>query len=880
MSERELNRVIAEIRSEQLDDGVVREAARRVYSRLFDTASHSDTVEKITVGKIKGCSDFQALMPAYLGHTLSSARSLLLEDHMLRCVECRDAFRATGTHGVKSLQSIADQNLQRRPHRIPMAKWALAASLAAGIAVGLTGWLNGYLPWQHAVRATVLSVEGRLYQVSDLGSSLVAVGSIITNAKDLRTAKGSSAILRLANGAQLEVGERSDVSVSRGWRGTTVNLENGRMIVQASETHPGVFYVATDDLVIPIRSAVLSVNRGTKGSRVAVAKGLARVEQGHQAFELRGGQQMVTSDRLSDVPIATEFAWSKNAGSYLALLAEFSTLQKQVESIASSGPRYSSDLAKYVPEDSVIYAAIPNVGGTIEEAKRLFDDRLGQSEVLRDWWTHQPASDASHFDQIVNQISSISKYLGDEVVFSVSLSAAHRYHGAVILAEIRQPGLKEYLEQNIPATGGFRIVGDTSTPAAANGQLLVSLSNNLLVATTDPVELRRVSEIIQNPSSGGFVHSPFFQRIQKSYSAGAGYLLSIDMEQIVSKSVDNASRQIPPGMNNVQYAVLERRDVEGRTETRAALSFAGSRQGIASWLAAPGAMGSLDFVSPDASFATSFTLRNPRSLMEELISSASKADGRFTQELNNFESHTGINLLDDFAAPLGSDVTFAIDGPLLPVPAWKLALEVYDPAHLQQTISTFVDRFNEQSSGDRGKLLLKNEQVNSRTFYSLQVDGRPAMAVYYTFVDGYLLAGNSEADLLTAIQNRKSGHTLTRSSSFRAQLPDDGYTNFSGIVYHNMAASLAPIAGQLKAAGSLPPSQQQAISTLLANAAPGLICVYGEPDRIVVASRGGFFGFDLATLARVQQGRSLLPILALAGRAASPEIFSRQQQRR
>ena len=60
-------------------------------------------------------------------------------------------------------------------------------------------------------------------------------------------------------------------------------------------------------------------------------------------------------------------------------MAEFSTLQKQIESIPSSGPRYSSDLAKYVPENSVIYAAIPNVGGTIEEAKRLFDDRLDVS---------------------------------------------------------------------------------------------------------------------------------------------------------------------------------------------------------------------------------------------------------------------------------------------------------------------------------------------------------------------------------------------------------------------------------------------------------------------------------------------------------------------
>jgi hypothetical protein len=873
MSQRELDRAVREIRNEEIDEKSVREAARRVYSQLFDSVSHSDTVDRI-----KGCADFQTLIPAYLAHTLAPARSLLLEDHTSRCVECRRVLQELRGGVGREIPWSRRQVTGRTRRPVSMTKWALAASLAIGVAVGLTGWMNGFLPWQHAVRATVLNVEGRLYQVSDAGSALVAAGSVITNSQDLRTAKGSRALLRLASGAQLELGERSDVSVSRGWRGTTVSLEDGRMIVQASETHPGVFYVATDDVFIPVRSAVLAVNRGTKGSRVAVAKGSLHVEQGRRSFLLRAGQQMTTDERLATVPTANEFAWSKNAGSYLALLGEFSTIKKEIDSIAPAGPRYSSELAKYVPEDTVIYAAIPNVGGTITEAKRLFDDRLAQSPVLRDWWGQRSPSDASHFDQLVEQIGSISSYLGDEIVFSISSAGPHRYHGAVMLAKVSQPGLKEYLEQNNVMTPGLHIVDDPLKPLGATKGLLVwfnnvsgnnASGNNTLVATADPAELQRVAQTVQNPNSGQFAQSAFFQRIQQSYGAGAGYLLSIDMEQIVSNSVVNASQHMPPGMNNVQYAVLERRDIQGRTETRAALSFAGSRQGVASWLAAPGAMGSLDFVSPDASFATSFILRNPRSLLAELIGYLSAGNSRFTQELNNFESHTGVNLLDDLAAPLGSDVTFAIDGPLLPLPAWKLALEVYDPAHLQQSVSTLVDRFNQQEPGDAGKLLLKTDQVNSRTFHSLRLDRNPNLAAYYTFVDGYLLAGSSEADLLKAIQDRQSGHTLAKSPSFRAQLPDDGYTNFSGIVYHNLGISLAPLANQLKASGSLPASQQQAIGALLTNTAPGLICIYGEPDRIVASSRSGFLGFDLGTLAGIERGQPLLPPLMAAARIAA-----------
>jgi len=249
-------------------------------------------------------------------------------------------------------------------------------------------------------------------------------------------------------------------------------------------------------------------------------------------------------------------------------------------------------------------------------------------------------------------------------------------------------------------------------------------------------------------------------------------------------------------------------------------------------------------------------------MMQELIGLAGGADANFTKELDDFQAHAGVNLLDDVAAPLGSDVTFAIDGALVPIPAWKLIIEVNDPTHLQQTLTLFVQRFNQQAPATAGKLSLTNEQVNGRTFYSLSNDKAPALAAHYTFVDGYLLASSSEANVLTAIQNKQTGHILADSANFRAKLPADGYPNFSAMVYSNMGSSLGDLAKQLKTSPSSSSGPQQSLTALLTHGGSGLVCVYGEPDRIVAAARGSFLGFDLGTLVGIQQGQSLKTMIA------------------
>src|SRR5580658_811353 len=865
MSQHKLDQAIAEIRNEAVDDAVLRGSAKRVFARLFDSTIVSDRVDRIG-----GCADFRLLMKSYLNHTLSPARALLLEDHTHQCVSCRQALQRARA-GAPEAEVFETARVTKTNKARPVLAWALAASLAIGIGVGVVGARNGLLPGQHAVRAIVASVDGRLYRITEFGASVVEVGGVIMNADQLRTGKGSRAIIRLINGAQLELAERSDVSISRDWKGATVNVEQGQVIVAAAQRSQGSVYVSSGDLLIPVKEAVVAVDTGMKGSRVAVAQGSTRVQQGPKTTDVAAGQQLATDYRVAFVPIASQFSWSQNASSYALLLNEFSTLQKQFQSIPSPALRYSSNLAKYLPENIAIYAAIPNLGGTLTEAKQILDERLAHSNVLQEWWNQQSGTHAADLDRALTQLGSISQYLGDEMVLDVPSTGPHQYGKPLFLAEARKSGLAQYLEQNVPASAGLRIINGTSgIEVGATGQLFVRIDNNLVVASSDRAALQVVEKAISAASSPSpFIQTPFFSRIAKSYSAGAGYLLAADMEQIGARSVNTSNGPLA-GLNNVQYLVLERRDAGGSTETRASLSFAGGREGIASWLGSPGPMGSIGFVSPDATFAVAFVMKNPRTVATELVTFASGSNPQFLAQLNSFESQTGVSLVDDIAAPLGSDATFAIDGPLLPLPTWEFAVEVNDTDRLQGTITTVVSRYNQTPAPATGALQLSSDQVGQRTFYSLRSAKAPDLAAYYTFVDGYLLAAGSEATLSQAIQNRQAGYTLVSSPNFRNQLPTDQFTNFSAILYNNIGSKLGPIASQLETSGSLSASQQQAMAALATSSAPGLICAYGEPGEIIAATRGSFTGFNLGTLAGIQQGRPLMPLIASSALALRP----------
>jgi hypothetical protein len=163
-----------------------------------------------------------------------------------------------------------------------------------------------------------------------------------------------------------------------------------------------------------------------------------------------------------------------------------------------------------------------------------------------------------------------------------------------------------------------------------------------------------------------------------------------------------------------------------------------------------------------------------------------------------------------------------------------------------------VDAFNKLAGKD-GKctdcqLHLAKEESGGRTYYTLSTD-KFAYEVHYVFADGYLIAAPNRSLLTKSIQNRATGYMLSRSESFRQQLPRDGRINFSGLVYHNLGTALAPFAEQAGAISGVSPAQRDSIKALVSNTKPAVIYAYTEDDRITAATTSGFFGFDLSSFA-------------------------------
>jgi hypothetical protein len=834
-SEQILDQAIAGIRADEMDPAAIEQAAARVWSKVLQQAP-----------VLRTCDDFRALIPAYRSKQLPDAQVWLFEDHIHSCADCRNALELARSG------KIAEMKPRVKTHAAfaPQWKWAIAATLTIGIGIGAWRSRDSLLPVA-GPRGTVESVNGFLYRVSDTGSSSVVAGSELSEREEILTARGSSAMVRLADGSLVEMRERSGLSLSRKRSGITIRLARGSVIVQAAKQRTGRLYVATNDCLVSVKGTVFAVDSGTKGSRVAVLQGVVQVDESNQTKLLHPGEQLSTSAAMAPAPIKDEIAWSRNLNQHLALLGEFKAMQMQLEQMPGPGLRYSSVLLPLVPDGTVLYVAIPNIGGMVANAQQIFQDRLNQSQVLRDWWNAQ--NDQAKLTQLLNTVQGFSSYLGNEVVVTVAEKSAGQYSAPLVMAQVTASGFQQYLQQQVSQIAGgpsLTVVTDPSalpTSPATNGAFAL-LMNGFVAVSSDPATLRAVAALIQQPGSGAFAQSSFYQQIASAYQAGAEWLVCVDMEQILPQSVgtsEKPSMMSQLGVSDVQHLLVERKEMGGKTENRAVMTFAHQRRGIAAWLAAPAPMGAINFVSPDASFVVSFVVMQPQAAVQQLFSAIESVDANFASQEAQFESQTGISVLNDLAAPLGGDVAFALDGPVLPTPSWKFAIEVYDPVRLETTIETLVAKANQlNAQGQNPGLSLTQTQVSGRTYYTVQ-STKSTFTINYTFVDGYLVAAASQALLTQAISQQAAGITLTHSAAFKSLLAPDGQTNFSAIVYQNMGSVLGSIAGGLQAVA---PDQKSAIAALKANSAPSLVYAYGQPDRIELASSGSFFGFNLDSL--------------------------------
>jgi hypothetical protein len=708
------------------------------------------------------------------------------------------------------------------------AVWAAAAAVVIG-SVGVAGYaLSPRIDRALAAsgpRGTVDSVQGTLVLVSGPATTMLAAGASIAEGQEIRTGKGSRAVIRLRDGSRVEMDERSDLQLSERWSGKTIRLARGSVLVEAAKQHRGRLEVATPDSLVSVKGTIFGVSWGIKGSRVSVVEGEVKVDHAGLLKVLHRGDQTATGSAMALTSVASDISWSQNAAQYLALLGDFAAIQKQIDQIPAPGLRYSSRLLDRVPANSAVVAAIPNLSQTLAEALNIFDDRARQSASFAQWWSG-PESVAIR--QAVDRARAVSDYLGDEILLAAPVNGA-----PVVLAEVRRAGLNDYLTQ----------IGYTG-PRAFDGNLVA------LGATAVP-------------PVGTFPASPFGQKLLESYRNGAGLLLAANMEQIMleQKNAQNVPTTSVPnpaaitGIDNLRFVVAESKTYLASPVNTASMTFSGTRHGLASWLANPGPMGSLEYVSPQASFATAFVTRDPRQLLSELIATIGPGA---TAVLDTIQQNAGFSPLDDVAASLGGEATLAVDGPLLPIPSWKIAVEVENPTRLQYAIDQLVAAIRTHAP-DSG-VALTNQVLNGKTFYTI-ASAKPPVEIDYVFVDGYLLAAPNRGLLTAAIDGRASGMTLPRSDAFRAQLPTDAHTDFSAVAYYNLGSVVGPIVDQLNATGILTPEQQKQISALTSNRKPTLVYAYGSTDQILVGSRNSVAGLGLDALSGLGFGSTVAPLV-------------------
>ena len=845
-----LDEAISQVRNDRPDTEALSASARRVWQRI--QAGEGDMAAAESLEVIQGCADIRALLPAFYKHELRPARATIVEDHLRECVSCRSFAQGRGFQGgsARQWQLETTAHAPRRSFRRPFLGAAVAAVLVGFLWAG-TSW---YFAGPPGVRARIASAEGQVFAVGAKNIRMLKPGYEVDSEEFIRTAAGSHATVKLLDGSDVEMNQRAEFAVSATRRDTTIRLDQGSIIVHAAKRRRGHLYVSAPDCRVAVTGTVFAINAGTKGSRVTVIEGEVHVAHSGQESILHSGDQLATTQAVTVVPVRQEIAWSHDLDHELALLGEFSKLREKFEQIPTPPARYESKILPLLPQDTILYVSIPNLGEALQQANQIFLQQMAESPVLQQWWSEVNRS-PQQLEESIAQVRAISQFLGDEVVITMGDGSKD---GPVLLSEVRQPGLEIFLQNHL-ASGftlrngarGLQVVNPQSLPSLADNTrgVVMLVRQNLLIVGGDAKSVREMNAQI-NAGTKPFGNTDFAQRILGVYSRGAETLVAIDFAAILNTPQNRSSKEFQTsGFSNVKYLVATRSDTPNHGDNRLTLEFAGARVGIPSWLAEPAPMGSLDYVSANAGAAVSVVAKQPALMFDDLFRVLGSSDPDFTNNLAEMNTKLGFDLRNDLAGALGGEMTLALDGPLLPTPSWKMIVEVNDPGALELLIEKSIERRNQEAQRSNAPALtLEQQQIGGRTFYTIHllVPG-PAAECDYTFGDGYMLLAPSRALLLAALDTHAGGSSLARSASFRSLLPSDNQANFSAMLYQNLSPILKPLASQV------PAEQFRALQQLAADSKPSVICAYGETDRIEVATNGKLLDLNpgLMTLFRL-----------------------------
>ncbi|HEY5995491.1 MAG TPA: FecR family protein, partial [Candidatus Deferrimicrobiaceae bacterium] len=538
-----------------------------------------------------------------------------------------------------------------------------------------------------------------------------------------------------------DVNERTELFVTAAWSGQAIHLQRGDIIVQAAKQRRGRLRVLTCDSVASVKGTVFAVSAGMGGSVVSVVEGAVAVNQPGKEVVLSPGEQAASNPALAS-SIEEAVSWSPDAEHYLELLASFVKIEHQLAEHLPRQLRTNSALLPYLPAGTIVYGAVPNLGGTMGQALGLADQQASENATFGAWWNSETGL---QLKQIVDRLQSVSSLLGDEIVFCASASGPGD-PVPIVLAKV-QSGRRADL-----ASALQKLFSGTGEPAPP-----YSVSDDLMVVSDSPSDLTWALNHL-----GQGTGSPFAVAIGERYRRGVGWMVAIDAPPVVQKaSGDDAPPVELAGMIGMNYIFLEQRAPSGAEENELTFAFKGARTGMASWLADTGSGGAAEYLPVDALVAGYISTREPSQLFGELTELMTRQDPSFQDGLARADDTLGAGFIQNLTAAMGTEAAFALNGFSVSGPTWVMAALANNPPVIDSSLQKLVETFNSQlAPGDQDKrIVFGQESAGGRSWSTMKLGGLP-FGVTWTYDRGYMVAASDRGSAERAIATRNGGSAL------------------------------------------------------------------------------------------------------------------------
>ncbi|PYP93608.1 MAG: hypothetical protein DMG65_00545 [Candidatus Angelobacter sp. Gp1-AA117] len=548
------------------------------------------------------------------------------------------------------------------------------------------------------------------------------------------------------------------------------------------------------------------------------------------------------------------------------LMPEFTALLTKLQNIQFPSPRTQSQLLPLLPDSTQFFFSVPNLGDQLQQTREIFNQQLQESPALRDWWQgiqkdmqKDTKGKGPSLDAVLDKVHEIFGYLGDEVVSGMAVDETDMKNPSVLLiAQVKKPGLRPVIEKALTDFGSkpgtLRIFSAEELMAAKDenpGGKHVSEQPVLLVRpdfVAFGLSITSLQRLNAGLDSGGgrFDTTAFGQRLQQAYQGGVGFLGGMNFQYLLSTVAKSDEKEAATlhqtGFDDAKYLVMEGKQTNGQIINRYELSFNGQRRGVASWLAAPGTMGGLDFVPPDAIMAGSILLKNPAAIYDDVKAVAEAGKPGSTQNWDQMQTAFNLSVKNDLLGKLAGEITFAVQDLTGSDPGWTIALKTTEPNGLQQTFERLVALMG-MTAGDGKAPTIASESENGHTYYTVRIPGaQKSIEISYANVGGYTVIAPGKQKVVEAVRLHESGRSLAKVGDMKAMLPTD-LNGFSAVLYQTKSPFLAAMLQQMTG------TSQAQLQAQISNAPPVPTVVWARGDDKAILFGSNSHGIDVTSAA-------------------------------